>query len=323
MAYITKGLPNGGLTHNYQIKYEESLSQADGLNRAIDLMGVCDDDFKLMSNWFGNIPPSFTTPLTVQISPGTYASACWGGSTNPSSPCFNMPESTISLTPGNGSTLDVVRYLLVSEVTEMFMSSQKKGWYGGKFDPSGNEGSAGEALSRFLATQFLIIKGLGTKEPGFDLANSWLKSTTRTDYVNHVDFRDANIDEKTGCAILFIYYLYAQLGYDINHIIAAGPFSSGELSEVYHNLTGEAIDPFPSFKKLLDHAFPGTSTIPESSSNPDNPFPLPSVQPAIATVARNDHHVDAFWIGPDGGVGTNWWDADFNNAQWNTPFPIA
>ncbi|RCL14216.1 hypothetical protein BLO02_024370, partial [Bacillus cereus] len=59
----------------------------------------------------------------------------------------------------------------------------------------------------------------------------------------------------------------------------------------------------------------------------NTPFPIAPPRSAlpgsIAAVARNDHHVDVFWIGPDGGVGTNWWDANFNNAQWNTPFPIA
>lgn len=77
----------------------------------------------------------------------------------------------IRLTPGNGSSLTVVRYLLVSEVTEMFMLAQNRGW----FDPGGtNEGSSGEGLSRFLAHEFLIATGLGVSEPGFELAPSWL-----------------------------------------------------------------------------------------------------------------------------------------------------
>ena len=58
--------------------------------------------------------------------------------------------------------------------------------------------------------------------PGFQLAPSWLNST-RPDWVNNVDVYDHGIDPKTGCCILFIYYLHTQLGYSPNQIIAASP----------------------------------------------------------------------------------------------------
>ena len=156
-----------------------------------------------------------------------------------------------------------MRYLLVSEVTEMFMQAQGKGWFG-----AGNEGSAGEGLSRYLAGQFLIANSLGVTEPGFALANSWMASP-RADYVNNVDPLDHGIDAKTGCAILFIDYLHTQLGFDTKAIVGA---AATELSGVYKNLTGDHADPFPRFKALLDGAYPGTTTIP--GSNPDNPFPI-------------------------------------------------
>ena len=288
MAFITTGLTNGGLTTHYQIKYDDSLSQADGLDRANALIGVCEADFTLMSGWFGNIALTIATPITVQISPGPYASAGWG--------------PPIRLTPGNGSNLTLVRYLLVSEVTEMFMLAQNKGWFG-----SGNEGSAGEGLSRFLAAQFLIANGLGTSEPGFALANSWMNSP-RADYVNNVDVTDHGIDAKTGCAILFIYYLHVQLGFSINSMIAA---AAPELAGVYKNLTGDASDPFPFFKQLLDNAFPGTTTIP--GSNPDNPYPLGALSFWVdkSTFGRDEVHdmvtpphngvfPKAFWLVLDG-----------------------
>jgi hypothetical protein len=250
MALVTTGLTNGGRTTHYQIQYDDSLSSADGKDRANKLIAVCENDFALMSGWFGGIALTVSIPITVQITPGPYASAGWG--------------PPIRLTPGNGSDINLVRYLLVSEVTEMFMMAQGKGWFG-----SGNEGSAGEGLSRFLAAQFLIANGLGNTEPGFALANSWMTST-RDDFVNHVDVLDHAIDPKTGCAILFIYYLHVQLGFSINSIVAA---AAPELSGVYKNLTGDARDPFPHFKAILDFSFPGTKAIP--GPNPDNPFPLP------------------------------------------------
>src|SRR5215470_4514589 len=249
MAYTTAGLTNGGRTTHYQIQYDTTLSQADGVNRANALIAVCEGDFALTSGWFSNISLTVGIPITVQIAPGSYASASWG--------------PPITLIPGNGSSIAVVRYLLISELTEMFMLAQNKGWFG-----AGNEGSAGEGLSRFLAGQFLIASGLGVTEPGFSLANSWMNSP-RADYVNNVDVADHGIDAKTGCSILFIYYLHTQLGYGIKDIIAA---AAAELSGVYKNLTGDPSDPFPPFKDLLDTYYPGTTTIP--GTNPDNPYPL-------------------------------------------------
>ena len=41
----------------------------------------------------------------------------------------------------------------------------------------------------------------------------------------------------------------------------------------------------------------------------------------VACVSRFPNHLDVFWIGPDGGVGTNWWDAAA--AKWGDPYPIA
>jgi len=57
------------------------------------------------------------------------------------------------------------------------------------------------------------------------------------------------------------------------------------------------------------------------------PFPIAppgaAVAGAITCVARTQNHLDVFWIGPDGGVGTAWWDQDVNFGRWNPPFPIA
>ncbi len=250
MTLVTTGLTNGGLTTHYQIQYDDSLSAADGMDRGNALIATCENDFNLMSGWFGGIALTVATPITVNISPGPYASASWG--------------PPITLTPGNGSDIALVRYLLVSEVTEMFMLAQNRGWFG-----AGNEGSAGEGLSRFLAGQFLIANGLGVTEPGFALANSWMTSP-RADYVNNVDVADHGIDAKTGCAILFTYYLHTQLGFSINEIVGA---AASELSGVYRNLTGHPGNPFPLFKLLLDRAYPGTTSIP--GNNPDNPWTVP------------------------------------------------
>jgi hypothetical protein len=58
-----------------------------------------------------------------------------------------------------------------------------------------------------------------------------------------------------------------------------------------------------------------------------SPFPVapPSAarHRAVAIVARNPDHLDVFWVGPDGGIGTTWWSSDANGGRWNTPFSIA
>ena len=48
--------------------------------------------------------------------------------------------------------------------------------------------------------------------------------------------------------------------------------------------------------------------------------PAKSAQGVVTAVARTPDHLDVFWVGPDGSVGSNWWDAHANNARWNTPF---
>lgn len=248
-----------GITPHYSISYDNALSAADGVNRANALIGVCEADFTWMSNLFGNIGTPFSLPIGVQLDTGAYAGAGWPGS------------PPISVTPGNGQPLDLVRYLLVSEMVEMMMDKKANGW--GYSFGDGNEGSKGEALSRFLGFQFLSQNGLNTGVLTFGgstffVSNQWL-SSSRADFVNN-NPDDNHPDATTGCTTLFVYYLSVQLQFTTPQIINAG---SRFLSGVYSNLTGDTGDPFPFFKRLLDNAFPGTNTI-NSGSNLDNPFPL-------------------------------------------------
>jgi hypothetical protein len=283
------GLVNVGSTTHYSISYDDSLSQSDGPDRGRNLLAICEHDYNLMAGWFPGLSIPFTLPVSVNIVPGGYAGAGWG--------------PPISLRPGNGSGLDVVRYLLVAEVVEMFMLAQNKGW----FAPDGsNEGAAGEGLSRFLSTEFLVQSGLGSAMRDFDTARFWINSD-RIDYVNNIDEHDHAPDAKSGCATLFIYYLSYQLGYDIQRIVAA---AAPTLAGVYKNLTGDASDPFPAFKQMLDQTFPRTNpdgsintwTIP--GPNPDNPYPLGVGVPAVPQSVR------VFWrMNPGRNVVNLNWDA--------------
>jgi hypothetical protein len=262
MVLVSTGLNNGGITAHYQFQYDDSLAAP--LNpsgpepaRTNAVIAACESDFNLMAGWFGNVAldVDFTIPVSVTQNGG---GAAWG---------LSGRNLTVTINPAAGAA-SFVRYLLISEMVEQFMRAQGLGWYG-----SGTEGSEGEGLSRFLGTQFLAINGFGTgPPPGFANSNTWL-ATARADFVNNITSTDDGPDAITGCALLFLYYLSSQLTFSVGGIVAAG---APTLAQVYQNLTADAADPFPAFKQLVDVFFPGTSTIPNTSPNPDNPFPLRS-----------------------------------------------
>jgi hypothetical protein len=257
MALTSTGLANGGTTIHYRFGYDDSLSAP--MNpagpepaRANDVIAVCEGDYGLMSRWFGNIGLDVNAPMTVNITPNG-GGASWGS---------RGRDLTVTINPGNGDASHI-RYLLVSEIVEVFMRAQGRNWYG-----DGNEGSEGEGLSRFLGAQFLAQNKLGKPPANFTVSNIWLRSD-RPDFVNNTDPGDHDPDVKSGCSTLFLYYLNAQLGHSVERIVSAG---AKNLGGVYHVLTGTQIDPFPRFKRLLDHYFPGRAEI--HAGNLDNPFPL-------------------------------------------------
>jgi hypothetical protein len=258
MAFTSDRLTNGGKTSHYQFKYDDSLKGPGGPEpaRTNAVLAACEDDFNQMSTWFGGIALDVSTPIPVNVTQNG-GGASWSGG----------PGSgvTITVNPAAGPASDI-RYLLVSEMVEQFMRAQGRGWFG-----DGTEGSQGEGLSRFLAARLLVVKGLGAPPAGFDNSNRWLNSD-RADFVNNINRTDDGPDAATGCSLLFIYYLFSQLGFTPERIVAAG---ANTLGGVYRQLTGLFVDPFPHFKALVDSYFPGRTTI--SGTDLDNPFPLNDV----------------------------------------------
>jgi hypothetical protein len=260
----SQGLPNGGQTTHYQISYDISLSPADGLTRAQQLFNTCEFDWDLMSSWFTGVNFQYSLPIFVQINNAS-GGASWNASSNP----------TVQINPGSGTNVDFVRYLLVMEVTEMFMASQNAGWFSGA-----DEGSKGEGLSRFLSRQFMLANNLqNVRYLGFEVVSSWLNSP-RLNYVdNNPD--DAKTFSIIGCPTCFIYYLHDQLRYKITDIINAGArtilggitVSAGTLGNIYTNLTGRN-DGWQSFINLVNLHYPVGPTY-----NPtgDDLFPVPNL----------------------------------------------
>jgi hypothetical protein len=265
MALTKARLNNGGRTAHYQFQYDDSLSGSGGLEpaRTNAVIGACEGDFDLMSDWFGNISLGVNFPIPVSVNPSP------SGSPNSYGAQWSKKGRNVTLAINQGTKpQEFVRSLMVAEVTEMFMDAQNIGWYG-----NGNEGTNGEGLSRFLRGQFYInINSFGSDLTD-SKSNLWLDSI-RADYVNNPNPNDNGPDPLTGCATLFIWYLSDQLGFNIRSIVAAG---TSTLGDVYKNLTGDPNDPFPLFQEIVFSAFPTSpknATI--TTGNLDNPFPLAS-----------------------------------------------
>lgn len=270
--YTTTGLTGGGTTTHYQFRYDSVLTSG-GLEpaRTNAVIAKCEADFNLMKGWFGGIELSFSYPVSILVA-NLGGGAGWG------------PPITLK---GGGGDANLLRDLLVAEVTEMFMLAQAKGW----FAPDGsNEQSSGEGLSHYLNEQFEIGDG---RPPALAFnASIWLNSSlptsnpsstrigpapgnydygSRYDYVNNILEYDHSNSPASGCSVMFLWYLFTQLGYSTSQIVqAAAPTLGG----VYRNLTGENGDPFPFFKLLLDNAFPPDTASSIAGPNRDNPFPL-------------------------------------------------
>jgi hypothetical protein len=132
----------------------------------------------------------------------------------------------------------------------------------------GDEGSMGESLSRFLASEFISTQGLGKMVfPGFGVVGLWLNDQLRPNFVD-VAPDDNQPDATTGCGTCFLFFLHDQLGHSIEEIIAADGLT---LADVYHTLTGKT-DAWMAFKSLVDSHYPldGTTYFPPL----DNVFPV-------------------------------------------------
>jgi len=167
--YTNTGLINGGQTAHYTIWYESGLASQNiepaRTNQILSVPGpgqlsLIESDYQLMTQtWFGGV--DLSTVLQVPLI--TYVDDLGGGAG------WGPP---LNLRPGAGD-YNYLRYLIVSEVSEMCMYAQNQGW----FAPDGsNEQSCGEALSRFLGYQ--LLQSIGVAFPdGYQEAPYWLNSS--------------------------------------------------------------------------------------------------------------------------------------------------
>ncbi len=169
MSYSFDGVPNNGVTGKgyFQVGYDSDATKAttSGKPGAQNLYPFVDDDFELMQTWFPSIKLRYSFPIQLILTTDAGNGASWG----PPVKLFPITDSWF------------LRYLVVSEVTEMFMQAQGKGWY------LTNEGSTGEGLSRYLGRQFMLKYGqkVPTNPLTFVIGNIWMQTPDRADYVNN------------------------------------------------------------------------------------------------------------------------------------------
>ena len=273
MGLTTSELTNGGFTTHYGICYDDTLPQASAIERTNGLLAKCEEDFAIMQDWFDGIDIPFDYPLGVQVLSGGPTGGSWP-IPSPSMMSFGS-GSFVQLRPGTNLAIDTLRYLLVAEVTEMFMMQQAGGEDGGWWADngafsSGNEGSIGEGLSHFLGGQFRVNNGYGNTLPGVAVTPLWLNGG-RGDFVDQ-NPDDIFSDQTNGCTTSFIYYLHSQLQRDVRSIIRA---KAATLAGVYQNLTG-GIDAWKSFHDLVESHYPPWINNKRYSYSPvgDNFFPV-------------------------------------------------
>lgn len=294
MTQVTTNLPNGGNTAHFAVSYDDGLSKAKGHDLAVDLMNFIENDLSLIINWFTGVNFHFSFPINVQIT-GNSGGASW---TDP--PDISLPfgyNPTVVLSPGSSPTTGLLRYLLVSEVTEMYMASQGNGWFESTNIFSGaDEGSMGESLSRFLASKFLLLKGVSSAIfSGFTVVSNWLNAPPLQDWIDSAP-DDIQPDSITGCGTCFLFFLHDQLGFSIQQIVAA---NGSSLAQVYQSLTGKS-DAWQSFSKLVQDHYPPSSG--PYSPPLDSIFPVGElsnfVVPGILSWVSNDPNIAVAVLNP-------------------------
>jgi len=316
MVLTSAGLTNAGLTNNFQVQYEDTLSnQALIIANAQALLTVIENEFKITTGWFstpnGKFGPGNRQIVNLNL-PDTAnpngSIAFPGANNNGYGRAINLDALNLAGNASDGA--EKVKMLFVLEWVEILMSLSNGRWNAGD--------SSGEGLSQYCG--ILRFPNGHHKYYRDSFVNSWLSSTRDGKFVSGPPERTDKNSVSFGCALLFLFYLNAHLGFSTSEIIQKG---ASTLAGTYTNLTGDATDPFPAFKSLIDTYFPGISTI--SSGDLNNPFPLGISFRSVKNMAisRIPNHLDVFWVGQDGGVGTAWWDQNANDGKWNAPFSIA
>ena len=263
-------------------------------------MKYCDDDLSQVAAWFSGRALDMSPPITVSLiavptdaagNPTIKTGGSWYGALAwPLQVTIAIGEFPLT----SGTPTMLARYLLVSEVSEMYMRAINATGFRNPWFRSFSEGNKGEGLSRFLGIQFLLRAYPGVAAiPALMLASGltlgwnvtllWLNGP-RQDSDLEVNDEDHLPGPVVGCATLFLFYLYDQLGYRIEDIINAG---GGHLSNVYENLTHDsALNAWGKFSGIVNSHYPNSGApLFGPSYNPplDTLFPVSDLTAFSAT----------------------------------------
>ena len=233
-------------TAHFRFEYDNTLNQLAASAFGVALAGNAETDYNLVSFWFGGLTPP-GVPFNVKINKPSATRS--GG---------NDGNKQITIDVGANADFDLGRWVLVAELTEIFMRAQNRGWNAGK--------SNGEALSQVAG--FTIVPSQATRLIG---PPTWLDddNSARPDFVSQTDTTDKNA-VSYGCGVLFLYHLRSQLGFTMRAVVQG---AADTLEGVYHNLTQDS-HAFAAFSALLAARFP--PGVPSTLVGSTNPFPLPS-----------------------------------------------
>ncbi len=118
MALTTTGLTNGGITTHFRFQYDDSLalsaSNPTGSEpaRSNAVIAACEDDLTWMSGLFGGIGLNNISVHVLNDGGG----ADWNGNAGATTVEIKAQFASYSASP------DIIRYLLVAELTETMMS---------------------------------------------------------------------------------------------------------------------------------------------------------------------------------------------------------
>jgi len=231
----------------FEFKNELNADRAKALGKA--LADTVERDFASIADWFGGATPKGGLILTK-------INLAAGGASNDF-------LNNINLRLGDTQNFDLARAVLVAELMEIFMAVDPAGWNPGD--------SSGEGLS---------LLGALTIYPGqrgvWNGPQVWLDTSVgasagnpgRPDFVDRTEATDANA-VSFGCALLFLYFLRAQLGFSMSAVINA---HAETLEGVYRKLTQDT-GGFGILSSLLERRFP--SGRPSGLAGSADPFPLP------------------------------------------------
>jgi hypothetical protein len=236
-----------GNTAHFSVYYDDTL--ANGIALADAVLAHCEPDLTTLAGiWVGTpVPAAFQ----VSLVPGA------GGG-------FHVGTNITCYVTITSDALGISA-LLVAEVDEVFMSTQKAA-LGKGFDPGQ---SHGEGLSRVLAAE--LYPGIAGRFAG---GLAWLYSP-RPDWVSNTELTDQGA-VSYGCASLFLNYLHYQLGFTWQQIIAA---ADNTLALVAQNLG--SLNAWNDFSAVISRHYPagqpvGPNQLPKDPEGLaiDNLYPL-------------------------------------------------